>query len=63
MEHGLHTPAERRPSQYLNQEGVPLVLALNGLDRHILSFPDGLEDDAKGPPANSLEKDTIKFRG
>lgn len=55
----IHTPAEQRPSPYLNQERVPLVLALDGLDRHILSFPDGLEDDSEGPSANSLEKDTM----
>lgn len=44
-----------RPS-HLHQESVPLILALDGLDGDILSFPHGLEDDSKRSSSNYLEK-------
>lgn len=47
----------QRHSEYLNEERVPLVLTLYGLDCHILPFPYGLEDNSKCTSANSLKKD------
>lgn len=44
-----------RPA-YLHQKSVPLVLALNGLDGDILSFPHGLEDNSKRSSTNHLNK-------
>lgn len=41
---------------YLNKEGVPFIVAFNGLDCNILSFPQGFEDNSKGSSANSLNR-------
>lgn len=43
-------------TRYLHQERVPLVLALNGLDGDVLSFPHGLEDHSKRSSANGLKQ-------
>lgn len=45
-------------SPHLHQEGVPLRVALDGLDGHIFSFPNRLEHNSKCPSADSLDKQT-----
>lgn len=51
--------AEQKCHQYLNKESIPFILTLNGLDCYVLSFPYGLEDNSKGPSANSLKKNNM----